>query len=71
MTDIKNYETFIKIEPVNKGLSRDKKYYVETANGQRLLLRVSDISEYERKKAIFNLISAGFNSPMFTSYLEA
>ncbi len=50
MQDIKNYKTFIKIEPVNKGWSSDKKYYIETGEGRRLLLRVADRSEYDRRK---------------------
>jgi len=41
---------FVKKEPINKGLSDDKKYYVETADGKRMLLRLTDIAEYERKK---------------------
>jgi len=53
MTDIKNYETFIKIEPINKGWSSDKKYYIETSDGRHLLLRMSDISQYDRKKEEF------------------
>lgn len=56
MQDIKNYSTFSKIEPVKKGWSGDKKYYIETENGKRLLLRVADISEYDRKKAEFDMI---------------
>jgi len=56
MTDIKNYNTFVKIEPINKGWSSDKKYYIETKNGEKLLLRVADISEYERKKNEFEVI---------------
>ena len=56
MHDIKNYNTFIKIEPVNKGWSSDKKYYIETAEGRRLLLRVADISEYDRKKAEYEMM---------------
>ena len=56
MTDIKNYETFVKIEPINKGWSSDKKYYIETADGQRMLLRVSDIEEYDRKKAEYSMM---------------
>lgn len=51
MQEIKSYNTFTKIEPVNKGWSSDKKYYIETTNGSKLLLRLSDISEYDRKKA--------------------
>jgi aminoglycoside phosphotransferase (APT) family kinase protein len=53
MQDIKDYSTFIKIEPVNKGWSSDKKYQIETSDGKRLLLRVADISHYDRKKAEF------------------
>ena len=56
MTDIKNYETFVKIEPINKGWSSDKKYYIETADCQRMFLRVSDISELERKKAEYGMM---------------
>ncbi len=33
MIDIRNYDTFIKIEPIHKGWSNDKKYYVETMLG--------------------------------------
>lgn len=54
--DIKNHESFAKIEPINKGLSSDQKYYIETTDGQQLLLRVADISEYERKETIFHLM---------------
>lgn len=53
MQDIKGYCTFKKIEPVNKGWSNDKKYYIETLAGKKLLLRVADISEYAAKKTEF------------------
>ena len=56
MNDIVNYETFTKIEPINKGWSSDKKYYVETISGEKRLLRVSDISEYEEKSREFDLM---------------
>lgn len=56
MKDIPNYNTFIKIEPIHKGWSSDKKYYVETKNGEKLLLRISDISEYREKKHEFDLM---------------
>ena len=49
--DIPDYDSFKKIEPIDKGLSNDKKYYIETADGRRLLLRVADISEFDSKKA--------------------
>lgn len=56
MKDIPNYETYIKIEPINKGWSGDKKYYVETKDGERLLLRVSDVSHYDEKKNEFEMM---------------
>ena len=34
MQDIRGYSTFKEIEPVNKGWSEDKKYYIETAAGE-------------------------------------
>lgn len=49
MKNIKNYETFTKIEPINKGWSSDKKYYIETVSEEKRLLRIADISEYEQK----------------------
>lgn len=52
-SDIKGYERFRKIEPLNRGLSSDTKFYVEAADGTRLLLRVSDIAERDRKLAEF------------------
>jgi aminoglycoside phosphotransferase (APT) family kinase protein len=66
MHDVKGYTTFTKIEPVSKGWSGDKKYYIETKNGKRLLLRVADISEYDRKKAEFDMMQqlAALGIPM-------
>lgn len=55
MNDIVNYKTFTNIEPIHKGWSSDKKYYIETNNGERLLLRISDISQYEDKKREFDI----------------
>jgi serine/threonine-protein kinase len=56
MNDIKGFETFVKIEPIVKGQSNDKKYYIETADGKRLLLRVTDKAEYDRKKGEYGMM---------------
>lgn len=56
MNDIVNYESYKKIEPINKGWSSDKKYSVEMISGEKRLLRVSDISEYEEKSKEFDLM---------------
>lgn len=54
--DIPRFDSFEKIELVNKGWSNDKKYYIETIDGKRLLLRVTDIAEYDRKKIEFEMM---------------
>jgi aminoglycoside phosphotransferase (APT) family kinase protein len=53
MTGIPGFENFTRIRLLTKGWSSDTKYCVEIASGNRLLLRVADISEYNRKKAEF------------------
>ena len=42
---------------ISKGWSSDKKYLVETANGEFQLLRISDIEEYETKKKEYEIIA--------------
>lgn len=56
MFDIKNSTTFKKIKPIKKGWSSDKKYYVETLTDEKLLLRIADISEYDKKKSEFEMM---------------
>ncbi|MCL2664047.1 MAG: hypothetical protein FWE82_00395 [Defluviitaleaceae bacterium] len=51
MHDIPGYDSFVKIEPLNKGWSGDKKYLIETTNGAKLLLRIFVIDALERKKS--------------------
>lgn len=45
-----------KIEPLSKGWSSDKKYYIETADGARLLLRMADSKEHDRKLAEYQAL---------------
>jgi serine/threonine-protein kinase len=54
--DITGYDKFIKTKPINKGQSNDKKYYIETIDGKRLHLRVTDIAEYDRKKSEYEML---------------
>lgn len=56
MKDIPNYDQFTNITPIHKGWSQDKKYRVETHSGKKLLLRISDISEFEEKRREFELM---------------
>lgn len=67
MIDIPNYDTFAKIEPITKGLSSDKKYYIETTDGQRMFLRISDLVEYDRKKAEYDMMKRVYNIGVLTS----
>ena len=48
--DKRMYSNWLKIEPVDKGWSDDKKFYIEDGKGQKMLLRVTDISQYEAKR---------------------
>ena len=56
MKNIPNFNSFVKVEPIHKGWSGDKKYYVEAENGERFLLRVSDISKYKEKESEFEIM---------------
>lgn len=56
LKDISLFNTFNEITPIKKGMSGDRKYFVTTNSGERLLLRISDISELERKKTEYALI---------------
>jgi aminoglycoside phosphotransferase (APT) family kinase protein len=49
-------EAWTKIEPVLKGWSNDKKYYVEDTGDRKLLLRVSDQNAYARMQGEYDLI---------------
>lgn len=56
MIDIPGFEAFTKIEPIAKGLSNDRKFYVETIQGARMLLRLTDAKEYTRKRAEYEMM---------------
>lgn len=52
-TGIPNAETWKIVEEIHKGWSADKKFYIQTVDGTQMLLRMSDISQYEKKKIEF------------------
>lgn len=54
--DIPEAATWVSVEPVHKGWSKDKKYYIKTNSGSELLLRTSDISQYDQKKREYEAI---------------
>lgn len=62
--DIPKFRTFKYIEKINKGWSNESKFYIEDNEGNKLLLRISDISAYDKKKKEFEVIRK-FNSLKF------
>ena len=66
MRDTRIFATIVKREPIMKGWSSDKKYCIETAGGRRLLLRVSDITEFDRRKTEYEMVQkvANLGVPM-------
>lgn len=55
MPNIPGY-CFTKSIPVTKGLSGDRKYYLETEDGKRFMVRIAKKSEYERKQSAYRLL---------------
>lgn len=47
---------FTKTKVVTKGLSGDRKFYLETENGERFLARITECKKYERKKAVYEVM---------------
>lgn len=66
MKDIPNYDTFTKIKSIAKGLSYDEKYYIETLDGKRMLLRLTDIKEFDRKKAEYGMLERVYELGVLT-----
>jgi aminoglycoside phosphotransferase (APT) family kinase protein len=56
LAGIRGYDAWKVIEPVTGGWSDDKKFYMETGKGEKLLLRISDAAEYIRKKEEFEAV---------------
>ena len=66
MQDKGIFNTFSKVEPINKGWSEDKKYCVTKADGTKYLLRITPIARYETRKALFEILQrvAALGIPM-------
>ncbi len=54
--DISVADTFSKVKEIEKGMSGDRKYYVETTEGKKLLLRITEASNYETKKKDYDFL---------------
>jgi len=49
-------ETFAIVKEIEKGMSGDRKYYIETMEGKKLLLRIAEASDYETKKKDYDFL---------------
>lgn len=56
--DIADFSKWRIIREIDEGWSSDRKYYIETKEGEKLLLRVADASLKKQKKLEFERISA-------------
>ena len=65
--DIPNNKDWIEINKINKGWSADKKFYIRTIDNKELLLKISDISEYDKKKDEFKNIKLLNNKDILMS----
>ncbi len=48
--------TFSTVKEITKGMSGDRKYYIETNEGKKLLLRITDVANYEIKKRDYEFL---------------
>lgn len=55
--NIKGFSEWSLVYEIQKGWSGDRKYFIKGNLGEEMLLRVSDISNYESKKKEFQLLS--------------
>ena len=55
-SDIGSSRNWTLVEPVNKGWSSDRKFYITTDSGEHLLLRLSDMDRSAEKKKEFAII---------------
>ena len=49
-------DTFSTVKEISKGMSGDRKYYIETRDGKKLLLRITEVSNYETKKKDYDFL---------------
>lgn len=56
------------IKSIDKGWSSDRKYYIKTVDGKELLLRISDMTQYENKKREFESLKLLMNENILMSH---
>jgi len=66
-SEIRRFSEWRKIEPLNKGWSSDEKFYIETQNGEKLLLRVNSIQNEAAKREEFAAMQQVARLPLVMS----
>lgn len=56
LKELPMFSEFCDVKPICKGMSGDKKYYITTAENQRLLLRISDPQDFQQKQTEYRLL---------------
>lgn len=54
--DIMGSNNWLTIKKIEKGWSDDTKYYIEASDGQKLLLRISDIAHFLKKQKEYKIV---------------
>lgn len=65
LKDIPQYNTWKVIKKIEKGWSKDEKFYIEDFKENKFLLRLSDIEFLDTKEKEFNIIKNKFNTRSF------
>ena len=56
--DVPSASTFTVVKEIKDGMSGDRKYYIETDAGQKLLLRISEVAYIDTKKKDYDFLSS-------------
>lgn len=67
LKDIPLHNGYSKVLKINKGWSKDVKYYIESEVGEKFLLRISEIKYYDVKKKEFEIMQEIFNLDIYMS----
>ena len=57
LAGIPGCHSFARVEPFKKGLSSERKYYIEAAGDVRLILRIAEASAYDKKKSEYEVLT--------------
>ena len=56
--DIPAASSFSVVKEIKDGMSGDRKYYIETVDGQKLLLRISEVANKDTKKKDYDFLTS-------------